>query len=217
MKKKGFLRSLFFLIFFVCLLVFVSCQKKEILLPKAEGTIVADVQNHSPIYFFFKTADKDTLIEINRKNSISTTNWLFNIDKRLPLKLVIPEIKKLQIKKGESVHKNEVSENYFTYTDTITKSMAFLPFTEVKYKFEKPDVWIKTVFFDHNDLVKYEDFVFSKKELSVFLRDSLKGNPDFIFTFDKKMSFESYIQNKFLIRDLVKQGLCQDKKEEYVY
>jgi len=29
-----------------------SCQNKEVLLPKANQTIVADVQNHSPIYFF---------------------------------------------------------------------------------------------------------------------------------------------------------------------
>ena len=53
------------------LLVFgmISCEgNKEIQLPKADKTIVADVQEHSPIYIFFKVEGKDTIAEVNRKN-----------------------------------------------------------------------------------------------------------------------------------------------------
>ena len=74
-----------------------SCEgNKDILLPKADKTIVSDVQEHSPIYIFFKVEGKDTIADVNRKNSIVSTNWIFNIDKRLPLRLVIPELIKLQ-------------------------------------------------------------------------------------------------------------------------
>ncbi len=51
--------------------------------------------------FFDLKNEKDTLVEVNKKNSISSTNWVFNIDKRLPLKLVIPEVMKLQEKKSQ--------------------------------------------------------------------------------------------------------------------
>jgi hypothetical protein len=54
----------------------------------------------SPIYIFLEQR-KDTLAEVNRKNSIISTNWILNVDKRLPLRLVIPEIMKLQQKKRE--------------------------------------------------------------------------------------------------------------------
>ena len=64
---------------------------------------VSNVVDHSPIYVFFRTKGKDTLAEVNRKNSIISTNWILNIDKRLPLRLVIPEVMKLQEKKRNEV------------------------------------------------------------------------------------------------------------------
>jgi len=70
----------------IVLFVFMACGNKEdILLPKLDTTIVQNIEDHSPIYIFFRTKGKDTLAEVNRKNSIITTNWIFNIDKRLPL------------------------------------------------------------------------------------------------------------------------------------
>src|SRR3954470_13744549 len=124
----------------IIFLLLLSCGNKEdILLPKSNVTIVSNVEDHAPIYIFFRTKGKDTLAEVNRKNSIISTNWIFNIDKRLPLKLVIPEVMKLQEKKrGESAHKNEKAENYYSYADSIGKNLAFLPFTKVYYKMEKP-------------------------------------------------------------------------------
>lgn len=94
----------------ICLLF--SCGKKEdVLLPKSNITIVKNVEDHSPIYIFFKTEGKDTIADVNRKSSIISTNWIFNIDKRLPLKLVIPQVMKLQEKKrADSAHKNENAE-----------------------------------------------------------------------------------------------------------
>ena len=46
------------------LFVLFSCQNKEVLLSEANETIVADVKDHSLIYFFFKTEEKDTLVEV---------------------------------------------------------------------------------------------------------------------------------------------------------
>jgi hypothetical protein len=52
----------------IVLFIVVSCGNKEdILLPKSNTTIVKNVEDHSPIYIFFRRKGKDTLAEVNRK------------------------------------------------------------------------------------------------------------------------------------------------------
>ena len=160
----------------IVLFTLFSCGNKEdILLPKSDVTIVSDVKDHSPIYIFFRTNGKDTLAEVNRKNSIITTNWILHIDKRLPLRLVIPEVMKLQEKKrNEVAHKNELAENYYSYADSIGKNMAFLPFTKVYYKMEKPKFGV-IVFFDKKNKISIDNVVIKREELQNYLKDHLTG------------------------------------------
>ena len=202
----------------VFLFLLSSCQNKEVILPQANETVVADVKDYSPIYFFFKTEEKDTLIEVNSNKSISSTNWFFNIDKRLPLRKVILEIKKLQAKKTSSMHKSATSENYFTYTDTVKKTMAFFPFTKVNYKLEKPDFNVIYFYLDRNDLVHFKDEVFSKNELQTFLDSKSVPASSVVFAYDKGMSFGKYIQYQFFVKHLIApKGISINTKKEYIY
>lgn len=202
----------------VILFILFSCGNKEdILLPKSNVTIVSDVVDHSPIYIFFRTKGKDTLAAVNRNNSITSTNWILNIDKRLPLRLVIPAVMKLQEKKRNSAHKSEASENYYSYADSIGKNMAFLPFTKVYYKMSKA----------HNDGVK---IYFKKGFNNVFVNSmSIKKSevaqyiynidyiiqPKILLIFDKEMSYDEYIQSKILIRKL--DSFNKKVPEEFIY
>lgn len=198
------------------LLIFASCGNKEdILLPKSNVTIVKDIQDHSPIYIFFRTKDKDTLAEVNRKSSIISTNWIFNIDKRLPLRLVIPEIMKLQEKKrNEKAHKNEAAENYYSYADSIGKNLAFIAFTEVYYKLEKPKSGV-IILFDKNNEILVDNVVLKKAELTNYLNTlSIDKQRKTIFCFDKNLNYGSYIQNKIFIRSL---NLKNVDKNEFIY
>ena len=200
--KRIFVLGLYFVLF--------SCQNKEVLLSEANETVVADVKDHSPIYFFFKTEKKDTLIEIKESNSISAVNRLFNIDKRLPLRRVVLEIKKLQA--GKRV------ENYFAYTDTVKKTSVFLPFTKVKYKLEKPDFNVAYFYLDRNDLVHFNDEVFSKSELQAFLDKQSFPASSIVFAYDKGMSFGKYIQYQFFVKHLIApKGISVNSKKEYIY
>jgi hypothetical protein len=202
----------------VFLFLLSSCQNKEVILPQANETVVADVKDYSPIYFFFKTEEKDTLIEVNSNKSISSTNWFFNIDKRLPLRKVILEIKKLQAKNTSSMHKSVTSENYFTYTDTLKKTMAFFPFTKVKYKLEKPDFNVIYFYLDRNDLVHFKEEVFSKNELQTFLNSKPVPASSVVFAYDKGMSFGKYIQYQFFVKHLIApKGISINTKKEYIY
>ena len=202
---------------FLFIVFLFSCEeKKDVLLPKANVSIVKNVQDHSPIYIFFKTEGKDTIVEVNRKNSIISTNWIFNIDKRLPLRLVISEVIKLQEKKrGEKAHKNEKAENYYSYADSIGKNLAFLPFTKVYYKMENVSKNTSQLYFRKNGMIEYrgrKTYDFPKKNLEPFL-DSLVINPkaQIIFSYDKNMHYEDYIQCKILVQTII------DKKIPFVF
>lgn len=194
---------------YICLailFILFSCGNKEdILLPKSNVTIVSDVQDHSPIYIFFRTKDKDTLAEINRKNSIITTNWILNIDKRLPLRLVIPEVMKLQDKKrNEVAHRNEKAENYYSYADSIGKNMAFLAFTKVYYTIGVPAAGDMIIYFKKgNNEVLVDGEKVQKQEIVRYVY-SIDPNiqPRILLVFDKNMSYGEYIQDKIIVRKL---------------
>jgi len=208
----------------IALLLF-SCGKKEdVLLPKSNITIVKDVQDHSPIYIFFKVEGKDTIAELNRKSAIISTNWILNIDKRLPLKLVIPQVMKMQDKKrNEKMHQNEESENYYSYADSVGKNLAFLPFTKVFYKMEIANNRSQ-LYFKKNGIIQYTNKkgnYFPKNDLPKFL-DSLIINPkaQITFSFDKNMSYGEYIQYKTFLEKLElkqKSLVFINKEEEYIF
>ncbi|MFV5693710.1 hypothetical protein ACM55K_16940 [Flavobacterium sp. LT1R49] len=188
----------------IILCFFFSCGNKEdILLPKANVTIVKNVEDHSPIYIFFRIKGKDTLAEVNRKNSIISTNWIFNIDKRLPLRLVIPGVMKLQQKKREEkAHKNELAQNYYSYADTIGKNLAFVPFTNVYYKLEKPKSGI-VVFFTKNNEILVDNVAVKREELEEYLNKLPSHKPNkYVFCFGKDLNFGNYLQHKIFIQSL---------------
>ena len=200
-----------------CFLLF-SCQKKEVLLPQISETIVADVKDHSPIYMFFEIKGNDTLVDVNRKNSISSTNWLFNIDKRLPLKLVIPEIQKLQAKKENSSHKSENSENYFTYMDSQKKTLAFVPFTEAVYTMQEPTFGV-VVYFDAKSVLYVNNEIVKEEELQSYLDKIESDEPiKFQFCFSKNQSFEAYLKNRIFFKKIKFEiPILQTSSIEYIF
>ncbi len=203
---------------FVFSILLISCGgDKEVLLPEAKETIVAEVKDYSPINFFFKLEENDTIVEVKGNNLIRSTNCAFNIDKRLPLREVILEIKKLQAQKNKSDHKNVAFESYFTYTDTVKKHLAFLPFTKIHYKLEKPDFNVVYFHLDRNDLVHYNELVFSISQLEEFINKL--PNMRIYFSFDKGMSFGKYIEYKHFIKNLeiIQKGVSVNSKREYIF
>lgn len=190
-----------------------SCNEKEVFLPEVDVTIVDKVENLSPIYIFFEVKGKDTIAELNRKNAISSTNFIFNIDKRLPLKLVLPEVIKAVAKKEASAHKDSASQNYYSYSNTKKKQLAFVPFTKMNYKLEKPKSGI-TVYFSKNkivvDNVQFEKEKFENYIENLSVEDLYKCN----FCFDKNDSYENYIQNLVFIKSL---DIKRTHIEEYIF
>ncbi|WP_246297010.1 MULTISPECIES: hypothetical protein [Flavobacterium] len=204
-------------------LMLLSCGKdKEILLPKSNTTLVKDIEDISPIYILFQKKGNDTIAEVDKQTIISTTNWVFNVDKRLPLKQVLPEVIKLQNRKGQQSGKDK-KENYYSYADSIGKNMAFIPFTQVVYSLEKQkefeDQQAATLivrFDKHNKLtcngsdLKLSTF---KESLQHFYSDK----PIVIYLhFDKELPYEFYITDKIFLAGLKLNNVTFSAKE-YVY
>ncbi len=112
----------------------IGCAKKELKIPTLAEKGIQELHNHSQVWLFFEVKNNDTVASVNRKNTISTTHWIYNIDKRLPLKAIIPSILKLQDKHANSMHSEKGMLDYFSYSDTISKRLSFLEFDGVTFK-----------------------------------------------------------------------------------
>lgn len=234
------MRYIFFLIILSCF----SCNNERVLqLPEIENAEVTEVLDVSPAYIFYDDTQPDSTL-LNRKNLISTTNWLVNVDKRLSLRQAMPHIKFLQDKKRNAeVHKNENAKNYFTCNDTSIGNLGFLEFTDVYYdlseidkegtdflvsptaelddQLSSNDKFLKITFnIDNANKATLKNEILSilkLKETSHELDESLalKGFM-FILYFDKQLTFQDYISIKSQLLEFNLETV-QFSNEEFIY
>lgn len=115
-------------------LLFINCSKKEVKIPTLSIKGIQEIHNHSQVWMFFEEKDNDTIANLNRKNTIVTTHWIFNIDKRLPLRTITPTLIKLQYKHANGMHSKDGMHNYFSFSDTLSKKLSFFEFDRVVFK-----------------------------------------------------------------------------------
>ncbi|WP_396600338.1 hypothetical protein [Algibacter sp. R77976] len=208
------------IIFVLIITVLFSCgNKKTLQLPEISHSKITEILDVSPAYLFYDETQKDS-VELNRKNLISSTNWLINVDKRLTLKQVIPHIKYLQDKKENSSHKKEGTKNYYTCNDTNRKNLGFVEFTDVTYQNESLNSYsgILSNFQDSNnstaiafDLsnkiifastsLKTKFLETTKDSISHYLKKCDTLNGIILLNFDENLSFQNYIDYKSIIEN----------------
>lgn len=224
------MKNLYFLI--LILITFSSCNKKTVQLPEIQNASITEVVDVSPVYMFYD--EKKDSIEFNRKNMISTTNWLVNIDKRLTLKQVLPHLLYLQEKRhGDGMHKNENARNYFTCNDTIRKDLGFIDFTDLVYT--ETDINLidysislknVTTFLRVYNLVTIkiqstdvEDLTTNFNELNDTFKKYFQNrneNRNIVLAFDKNLSFQNYITIKSLLSSFENESISISN-EEFIY
>ncbi|WP_051209815.1 hypothetical protein [Gelidibacter mesophilus] len=221
--------------FLLLLLVFSCNHEKTILLPEVINSDITEVLDISPIYIFYDETKKDSL-ELNKNNIISTTNWLINVDRRLTLSQVIPEIILLQDKKRNAeIHKNVNSKNYYTCNDTSIKNLGFLDFTKVIYKtnyvlpnlsadYENPrekriiidfrsaeDIKLVTIFKD--SVIKKTSLQSLKEDLAALPQDA---SYEFFLNINDQLNFQDYITFKSALSK-VKSNNVVINENEFIY
>lgn len=213
---------------------FISCQKEDVQLPLSDIIVMSEITDHSPVYMFYNEKDTSAIV-VNTKNTITTTNWIFNIDKRLKLEKVIPLVKELQLKKKQSVHAKEGMLNLYSYADSTKKALAFIPFTDVNYRFDKyfSKFFIKehgdayksylniTVNFNKDNLLTVDGNEVERKDLVAFIKDFSdfmgEGKQTIVhLNFDKHLTYGEYLQNKILAWQMTSETIMLSSYE-FVY
>ena len=205
----------YYILLITTLFLFSCGNEKVIQLPEISQSEITEINDVSAAYLFYDETQKDS-VELNRKNLISTTNWLVNVDKRLMLKQVVPHIKFLQEKKSNSSHKNKNAKNYFTCNDTSRNNLGFIEFTDVAYH-EEPagEYFTKTSNIPKNirfsiiyhsleniEIMGFTDYLISKKtkqsdlifELKKLITQDMKA--EIVLNFNQLLNFQDYISLK---------------------
>lgn len=226
------------LILTLMLASFIACNlDQKVMLPQGETSEIVEMKDHSPIYIFYKTSNNDTIAEVNKNNIISTTNWIFNIDKRLPLQKVVPELVTFfKKKRGASTHKNEESAMYFSYSDSVHQNLAFSPIKNTEYseKIYHSKMYIKqypkfhipyenvSIDFKKNGKIIINDQLISALELKKYIQDfivfSSENRPILLYlNFDEAILYGDYLKNKLLINSLLQEDKIYLSKQEFIY
>ena len=214
------MKSLFYCLIF-CLIF--SCGKKKIVqLPEIKHSNISKINDVSAAYLFYNETMPDS-VELNRKNLISTTNWLVNVDKRLTLGQALPKIMFLQNKKRNAqMHKNENAKNYYTCNDTGIKNLGFVDFTNTFYHEDNSGEYLNKIKTRAKQLINvkvnsldstsvsyiWNDTVFihtsNQKEFLNHLTSNLTDNGKAIIVseFNKSLSFQDYITYKSMLERL---------------
>lgn len=126
---------MFRIVFTGLVFLFLSgCGKKELLLPLVAVDGISETQNHSSIWMFYSTTESDTLAVLNKNNKLLNTNWIYNIDRRLQMKHIIPHLESLQANREKpSVHKKEGMENFFSFANTENERISLVPFSQIVF------------------------------------------------------------------------------------
>ena len=210
-----------------------GCAKKEVKIPTLAEKGVQEIQNHSQVWMFFEVKNNDTIAVVNRKNTISTTHWIYNIDKRLPLKTIIPFIIQLQDKHANSMHSEKGMLDYFSYSDTISKRLSFLEFDGVTFK---TDDLLSNKFIENNaDYINYHNahLVFNqnsvwinevktdrlnfKNELTALLKLYAEDKQTMIhLNFNRNLLYWDYLFYRTIIENLIGENILINQIE-FIY
>lgn len=105
------------------ILFLTSCVKNEMKISRTDKTIVSELVEQSPIYI---TKKDDGSMAVNENNRIGNTDWVFSIERDLPLGSILPEVQRLKTKKYKQGMHPDSKKMYFIYLDTILNKPAYL-------------------------------------------------------------------------------------------
>ena len=184
------------------------------------------IYNNSKIWLFYKLEGNDTIVEMNKNNKIANTHWIFNIDKRLTLKHILPHIKKLQEKKATpSIHDNgKIAHLYYSYVDTVANKLSLVLFDSVKYITLENNLSISlNKDFKHlqihvkNNIITANDSVIAIDAINQYLSKQVDSTKLKIYlTFDRNVWYQNYIHLKATLQNLKNDSIVFNNSE-YVY
>lgn len=198
-----------FLVFPLLLILILGCQEQQVQLPIIEMAGITEIQNHSSIWIFYDAQDADGKAILNKNNKIINTHWIFNIDKRLTMKTVVPHLRDMQENRDkDSMHKKGDMLSYFSYADTSLNQISLTPFLLVVFTTEEEefdnqelieDTYLSVVEIS-NEFIKLNNRIVDlqdlEAELKALKKDSAVENSLVRLMYDEDTEFQNYLQTK---------------------
>ncbi len=207
-----------FLYIFLFPLIFISCGKKtDVKVPLNDNPGIHEIWDNSPVYILLKVEGNDTIADLKLGQTISSTDWLVAVDRRLKMKdLVKPLQKILKKRHKKSIHSDGTKKAYFTYMDTLQKKVSFVDFDSIeimpliytsgsyfkKYfktdaQFNKTHITVSPGKLVINDTIQLNEPIDKVKLLNVYLRHIVhkmdeKRNGVYL-NFDQNISFDRFL------------------------
>ena len=214
----------FFLPIALIFICFTSCNQKEVKLPVLNVSGIQDtIYDNSQIWIFLKLHENDTVAELNRKNAISSTNWIYNIDKKLTLHQIVPHlIKMIKKRKKQGMHpKDEDDTNYFSYVDSGSKKLSMVQFDDINYITDKRFELTK---FKNDSVTKHLSINCTKSKFSINdsiidiaeLKNYINHQSTSLklhLSFDKHLSYKDYLYLKANLQNIKNDSIHIDMNE----
>ncbi len=199
------------------LIAIIGCTKKTVQIPVFNVVGIQDtIYDNSQIWIFLELNDRDTIATLNRRNSISTTSWIFNIDKKLPMHSVIPHLEKLIEKRDKpSLHqKGEDDFNYFSYVDSGSDLLSMVQFDVIYFDNKKTvnkneffkDTLKKHLVLDYKqNQLKINDSVIALNNLNTYFDNlSTTKKINVHLNFDTTIKYQNYLELKARLQNVMK-------------
>lgn len=179
-------------IFILISLFTISCQQKRVQLPQVSEVDKTYLTDHSAIYIFFDEETKQA--KLNRSNLITSTHWVFHVDKRNSLYQSGLQIDKMQTKKENpmSPHNNPSSRNYFSVAEMTQKQLGFIDFTPTRFRFFQAENQLKTA--NSIQVFVRKDGFYIDGEKIYLSEFSKNANKSYLWVFDGAISFEDFVR-----------------------
>lgn len=189
------MRKLLFVLPF--LVLFLSCDKKEMKLARAAYIVEEGVDDHSPIYIEY--AEDGIHPHLNDNNRIGGTNFIFHVQRELNVKDVLEIVAQIKDKKYDktNMHTDEKGV-FYSYADTLNKHLSFFPFKTIDYSFERPSSTANLLYVNASNDLFFEGQAIDRNQIAISIqkRDSLQ------LGISKELNFEKYLQMRILIEEL---------------
>jgi hypothetical protein len=175
---------------FIIPVLILGCAKEELKIPTLAVSGIQELHDHSQVWMFFKVKNNDTIAKVNRKNTIISTHWIYNIDKRLPIRTIVHTLIKLKEKHSNSMHSKEGTHNYFSYSDTISKKLSFFEFDATVFKTDS--LLSKHYIKEHSDIYKnYNNINLTFNPNNTWINDAKMESGELISTLTDFINFSS--------------------------
>ena len=198
-----------------------TCANKTVQLPQVAVSGVSEIQNHSEIWVFYKFDNDKIKTEINKNNTITTTHWIINIDKRLPLSEVIPVLQMIKAKRAKkTIHSVDGVNDYLSYSDILDKKIALFQINTIQYMMlneselatlekEKPCDYILKF---SDEVITLNNQKHYPSEWRKQLLDSLDSGCLQLY-FDKHLSYQSYMKYRLELNTYLPKGVTVESTE----